>query len=98
MTTRPLAQGEVGMHAFVLTPNAVDTVTFVEDLQLVTIISDGADAVYYTLDGSAPTVGGKNCYVIPAGGGADTREPKAPSTTVKLISAGAPTLSVQTGI
>lgn len=98
-TTYTVTAGNVGTASFTLTANEVDTVNFAEDLRVVDVVSDGAAAVWYTLDGSSPTVGGAGCYYIPAGGAAvDTREPRTSSgTVVKLISAGAPVLRVQRG-
>lgn len=90
---------EVGLHAITLTANTVRTVTFADDLPSVDVISDGVADLYYTLDGSDPTVAGKNCYRIPSfAPGVDTRyPPTAGGTTVKLISTGTPTISVQRG-
>lgn len=99
MGTHVIARDEIGAHNVTLTASEVETFTFGEDLQSVDVISDGAAAVYFTLDGSEPTVEGANCYVIPGGfSGVDTRQPRtAQATVVKAISAGTPTVSVQRG-
>jgi hypothetical protein len=99
MATHTIAAGAVAAssHPFTLTANTVDTFTFSEDLNSVDIISDGAAAVFYTIDGTAPTVGGTACYLLPAGAiSVDTRQPKSGDVTVvKIISAGTPAVSAQ---
>jgi hypothetical protein len=100
MATYTLAAGDIGAHNKTLAAGVVDTVTFPADFHRITIISDGAAAIFYTTDGSTPTVAGANCYILPAGAvSADTRTPQdvgaGAGTTVKLISAGTPTYSVQ---
>lgn len=97
MATHNVAAGKLGAHAFTLAAATVDTVAFAEDIDEVTVISlDGAAAVYFTLDGSTPTVAGANTYVLPAALGAAAFEPRtAGPTVVKLISSGTPTISVQ---
>jgi len=99
MATHTVSSGQVGVHAVTLTANTVETVTFADDLTSVEVISDGAAAVYWTADGSTPTVGGNNCYFLPAGAASvDTRQPMTASgTVVQLISSGTPTISVQRG-
>jgi hypothetical protein len=97
MATYTVAAGAIGKHAFTLTANTVDTVTFADDISEVTVVSlDGAAAIYLTLDGSTPTVGGANTYVVPAAIGVAAFEPPTSGpTAVKLISPGTPTVSVQ---
>lgn len=99
MATHTVADGDIGTTAFALTAATVDTVTFTgNDLINVEIVSDGAAAVWYTLDSSTPTVGGANCYYIPATPAVDRREPRTSgATVVKLISSGTPTVRVQWG-
>lgn len=95
MATHTIATGQVAKHAITLAASTVDTVTFADNVQAVQIISDGAAAVYYTVDGSTPTVGGANCYIIPAAVAVDERVMNTSIDAVKLISSGTPTLSVQ---
>jgi len=78
----------------------VDEVTFTDTLRAVEVTSDGTSEIYFTVDGSTPTVGGSNCHEIPATGGTVVRTVTVPSTSprkvtvVKLISAATPTYSV----
>lgn len=57
----------------------------------------GGAEVYFTTDGSTPTVGGNACYVLPAVICALTVNDgtPGPTSTVKLISAGTPRVSVR---
>ncbi len=58
----------------------------------------GTAAVYFTTDGTtAPTVGGTNCYVLPAAICALKVPDETPgaTSTVKLISTGTPGVSVR---
>jgi hypothetical protein len=98
MASYTVASGQVGAHGKTLVASTVDTVTFTgEDPPDVTVISDGAAAVFYTVDGSTPTVNGANCYLLPAGVVSSDRRliPTAAPAVVKLISSGTPTYSVQ---
>lgn len=91
-----IAAGAVAQHAFALSTSTVETVTFTDNVSAVQIISDGTAAVYYTTDGSTPTVGGANCYLIPAAVCVEERAmPQQGTDAIKLISSGTPTLSVQ---
>jgi hypothetical protein len=57
----------------------------------------GGAEVYFTVDGSTPTVGGNGCHVLPATISAlevDDGTP-GPTSTIKLISAGTPRVSVR---
>ena len=56
---------------------------------------DGVAAVYFTTDGTTPTVGGDGAHVLPAAiGGVDVRAAVTP-IVVKLISSGTPKVSVR---
>lgn len=59
----------------------------------------GSAEVYFTTDGSAPVVGGDACYVLPAVMCTLTVNDgtPGPTSTVKLISAGTPRVSVRAG-
>jgi hypothetical protein len=81
-----------------LVGSAVDTITLLTNPAVVEIVNvSGATAIYYTVDGSAPTVGGVNTRVVPAAAGARDRVNISPDATgvVKLISSGTPTYSVE---
>lgn len=85
-----------GAYAKTLVANTVDTVTFTDDIDRVEVTSNGAAAVYVTVDGSTPTVAGAGTFELPAGA-ASVRViavPTAGGTVVKLISAGTPVYSV----
>lgn len=98
MATHAVAADEIGTTAFQLAASTVDTVNFAVDLKHVEIITDGAAAVWYTFDGTDPTVDGKDCYYLPAAPAVDSREPATSgATVVKLISAGTPKIRVQRG-
>jgi hypothetical protein len=61
---------------------------------------DGLAAIYGTLDGSTPTVGGTNCFCVPAAIGSVQiafTQGGGQNVVVKLISSGTPTYHV-TGI
>lgn len=109
MTTYTVAPGQVAIHAKTLAANTVDTVQFtVGDPhggagwanvpKSVEIMTDGAADIYVTVDGSAPTVGGQNCFRLPAFAGAsvlDVRDANPEDAVlIKMISAGAPVYSV----
>lgn len=98
MATYNVASGAVGTAANVMVASTADTVTFDEDLAEVEVIHvTGTAEVWYTLDGTTPTVGGAACYLLPVGG-VDRRQPKTSGdTVVKLISSGTPTVRVQRG-
>src|SRR4051795_1476005 len=85
----------VGVYEKALVAKSVDTVVFADDLDAVEVLSDGSAAIYFTVDGDIPTVGGTDCFHLPA----LTSAREVPSnrvgvTVVKLISPGTPTYSV----
>jgi len=94
MASYAVADDEVAKHA-TLVASTVDTVTFDPDPEYVEVASrDGAAEIYFTTDGSTPTVGGQNCYVVPAFPSARTARHGATGGAVKLISSGTPAYSV----
>jgi hypothetical protein len=83
-----------------LVASAVDTITLNQGFEFVEIINrTGAAEIYYTLDGTtAPTVGGADCYVIPAAITSRIRANPLGSrntTVVKVTSSGTPNYTVQ---
>ncbi len=56
---------------------------------------DGAAEMWFTVDGSTPTVGGTNCFLLPATvGWAIVGVATRGGTVVKLISTGTPAYGV----
>lgn len=94
MATYAVAEDAVAVHDKTLVASTVDTVTFHDTPRAVAIISDGADEIYFTVDGTAPTVGGANTYKIPALP-AQRVINAVSGQPVKLISAGTPTYDVE---
>lgn len=81
-----------------LTANTVDTVTLNADFDEVEVLNrDTTSLIYFTADGSTPTVSGAGTYVVPAGGSLKVAVPTSGNSVVKLISAGAAAYSV-TGV
>ncbi len=80
-----------------LTATTVATVTITPDADEIEVVNvDGAAAIYFTADGSAPTVEGDDCEVVPATIGVlRISTPGDPPYTVKLISSGTPKYSVR---
>jgi hypothetical protein len=89
---------DVASYNNTLAASTVDTVTISRDAGSVRVYFDsGSTPIFFTVDGSAPTVNGANCYRVPASAGASTSVDVtgvAP-TVVKLISSGTPTYSVE---
>lgn len=55
-----------------------------------------AAEVYFTTDGTTPTVGGDNCVALPAAiSSVEVKEEIAGAVNVQLISAGTPKISVR---
>ena len=86
-----------------LVADTVTTLTFTEtaspppaNIEVTNVT--GTAAVYFTVDGTTPTVGGTNCQVIPAAIGslAVSEESGGSTFTVKLRSSGTPGVSVRT--
>lgn len=96
-TSTSVATAENGAYAITLTGSSVDTVTFGRDCDAVEVTAvNGAAAIYFTVDGSTPTVGGKGTFEVLALAGWVTQVdvPTAGNTVVKLISSGAASYSV----
>lgn len=79
-----------------LTATTVATVTLDADYDWVEVVNlSGSAAIYFTVDGTTPTVAGDNTDLVPNVAGARVRVPAPGQTsTVKLISSGTPTYHV----
>lgn len=101
MATYALGEGENGVWEQTLAANTVDTVTFalkeLGGVQFVTVVNaTGASSIYFTVNGAAPTVGGRSTWWIPAVAGATRTVPGyGYPATVKLIAAASTTYSVE---
>jgi hypothetical protein len=98
MASYTVAASEIGAWEKTLAANTVDTVTFGRDCDSVRVVAvNGLEAIYYTTDGSTPTVGGASTYWVPASAGAtrSTSVTGASGTVVKLISSAASSYSVE---
>lgn len=87
-------EGEKGIRDKTLSADTVDTVTFDRLGPLVEVLTDGAAPIYFTTDGTEPTVGGNSTHVLPAAPGRVGVNVAGPDHIVKLVSPGAPTYSV----
>lgn len=103
MATTTVAADERGAYAKTLTAATVDTVNVTASAgqrastRVRVVNLDGAAAIYFTLDGTAPTVGGAKTYELAAVAGAAQAisvDVKAVDVVVKLISSGTPKYSV----
>lgn len=100
MAEHIVAENDVAIHGLAI-GSQVETVVFHGNIATVDVISDGRAAVYYTVNGGTPTVGGANTFVLPAGATyIDTRgatNQVGTFDTVRLVSDGEATVSVQMG-
>lgn len=94
MATYAVAEDTIAVHDKTLVASTVDTVTFHDTPQSVEVLTDGTAAIYVTVDGTAPTVGGANTLKLPAVISARTIKHGNRGQPVKLISSGTPTYSV----
>jgi Chitobiase/beta-hexosaminidase C-terminal domain len=88
MASHSVAAGEIGVHAKTLAAATVDTVTFDRDCDSVEVENEtGAGVIYFTVDGSTPTVAGANTYRVSDIKGMALQVPvySAGDTVVKLI-------------
>lgn len=95
MASYSIAAGERGAYEKTMVAATVDTVTFAITPRAVEIVSDGADEIYFTLDGSTPVAKAPATYFLPAFAGATRVVRTAQSSLVaKLISEGTPKYSI----
>lgn len=84
-----------------LTAATVATVTFAADYRVVMVThrsSSDTNPIYFTVDGSTPTVAGDDTFVCMPGGWrsvASQNDNSDGSTVIKLISTGTPAYSVE---
>ena len=85
-------------HSTIAVASTVETVTLAESYTVVEVINrSGSAEIYFTLDGSVPTVGGSNTYVLPAAitsTTANNGQSDLNLCVVNLVSIGTPTYSV----
>ena len=101
MANYSIAATEVALYGKTLAANTEDDVTIARDCDRARVYNDtGTAIIYFTVDGSTPTVAGNNTYRVPATAGASKSVdvPTAGNTVVKVISAGTPTYSVEGSI
>lgn len=108
MASYTVPVGHIGAYAKTLVAATADTVTFALGStgtpgwanvpKSLKIVTDGAAALYFTTDGSTPTVAGTNTYEMAAAAGSVTvsvvDSNAQDAVVVKLISAGTPKYSV----
>jgi hypothetical protein len=85
-----LQRGDIGAHDKPLTPDTIETVTFTDDVDAVEVLNiDGTAAIYFTVNGRDPVVGGNHCWALPAGAASSlvVDVPTAGRSVVKLVSA-----------
>lgn len=101
MASVAMSATDVASYNNALGAATVDTVTIARDAEYVRVYNDsGTTAIFFTTDGTVPTVNGSNCYRVPATAGASTSVDVTgvSPTLVKLISSGASTYSVQASL
>lgn len=86
-TATSIGSGEISSGIITTTVGQVDTVTFVRDVDQVVVMNyDGADWLWFTVNGTTPTVGGKNSYPVAPGMAVTASVEGGGQTVVKLIS------------
>jgi hypothetical protein len=96
LATHTVPSSRVGVHGITLTANTEEIINFADDVSTLEILSmDGASPIYFTVNGTAATVGGSHTRVLPAAVCSVVISPTSSDpTSVSLISAGTPTVSV----
>lgn len=79
-----------------LVANTVTTVTLDGNYSTIEVLNvDGAAPIYFTVDGTTPTVEGNGCNVLPAAICGLTVWAGSNVDVIKLISAGTPKVSIR---
>lgn len=99
MATYSSSASEQGVYEKTLVASTVDTVTVSRQTGAIQVVSDGTASIYFTLDGTVPTVGMQAAYLVPAVTGGAVVIVTLPAmgvsgAVVKLISAATPKYSV----
>jgi hypothetical protein len=84
----------IAVHDKTLVAATADEVSFRRDPKAIEVLSDGAAAIYFSVDGTPPTVGGSHCYKMLPYPSSRVVQHNG-EHPVRLISAGTPTYSVQ---
>src|SRR5690349_4049630 len=98
MATYTVSAGHNSVGPWALTASQVDTVTFEDNVASVQVCNDGTVDVYVRTDGTNPTVpsaGASSAAFRIPGGAVLEVEMRGQTDSVKLISSGTPTVSVQ---
>lgn len=93
MAVYNVAAGDRAAHDKTLVANVADAVNFTADPDFIEVLSDGAAAIYLTIDGSAPAISGPKTIKLPALP-CSRKIRHGGNQAVRLISAGTPTYSV----
>jgi hypothetical protein len=95
MTNYTIASTEIAANNKALVASTEDKVTFTRDVRTARVTNlTGSAAIYFTIDNTAATVAGANCYVIPAAVGSVEVNMPDDSDVIRLISSGTPSYSV----
>jgi hypothetical protein len=93
--THDIPLDAIASHNVTLTPNVVESFRFPDNVAQLEILSDGASDIYFTVDGTTPTIGHPKSYRIQSVMGSTIMTPTASGPTfVKMISEGTPNVSV----
>lgn len=96
MASYSVAAGEIAAYNKTAVAATVDTITFADDRGTVRVYNDsGTAAIFFTVDGTTPTVNGATCYRVAATVGGWTDVAAGATKTVKVISSGTPVYSVE---